>query len=184
MAPHILLVTTMKWPTSAKLAAAFAAVCAQVDALYPSGHVKSRSRFVAGHHIYRRLFPLTSLVAALEQSNPDLIVPCDDRAVRWLIALHRRGEFVSLIERSLGRVENYPGLSARNAFMQGEGKRPRAGNGLFHYQEPWGCDRCCIRGGQRHRFFCLSPCGRSRKRGCGSVRGLSVCPKRESPCYG
>lgn len=118
MAPRVLLVTTMNWPTSAKLAGAFAQAGAHVEALYPPGHVTGLSRFVSGRHIYRRLYPLTSIAEALATANVDVIVPCDDRAVRWLVALHARGQFAALIERSLGRVESYPTLMKRFAFMQ------------------------------------------------------------------
>jgi hypothetical protein len=120
MVPRILLSTTVQWPSGARLAGAFAAVGVQVDALYPAGHVKAKSRFVSGHHIYNPLFPLPSLARAIEAASPDLIVPCDDRAVRQLLALYHRNphsDAGSLIAFSLGRIESYPALFSRSSFI-------------------------------------------------------------------
>ncbi|MGZ6022032.1 MAG: ATP-grasp domain-containing protein [Rhizomicrobium sp.] len=120
MVPRILLSTTVQWPSGARLAGAFATVGAQVDALYPAGHVKAKSRFVSGHHIYNPLFPLPSLARAIEAASPDLIVPCDDRAVRQLLALYHRNphsDAGSLIAFSLGRIESYPALFSRSSFI-------------------------------------------------------------------
>lgn len=120
MVTRILLSTTVQWPSAARLASAFAAVGAQVDALYPARHVIAKSRFVIGRHIYNPLFPLPSAALAIEEASPDLIVPCDDRAVRHLLALHDRNpnsDVGSLIAFSLGRIESYPTLISRSGFI-------------------------------------------------------------------
>jgi hypothetical protein len=120
MVTRVLLSTTVHWPSAARLASAFAAVGAQVHALFPGGHVSARSRFVAGRHIYNPLLALPSLALAIEESCPDLIVPCDDRAVRHLLALHGRNpgsDVGSLIAYSLGRVESYATLFSRSGFV-------------------------------------------------------------------
>jgi len=120
MVTRVMLSTTVNWPSTARLAGAFAGVGARVDALLPAGHVGTKSRFVTGRHIYNPLLPLPSLALAIEESWPDLVVPCDDRAVRHLLALHSRNpnsDVGSLIAYSLGRMESYPVLFSRSGFI-------------------------------------------------------------------
>ncbi len=120
MAPRILLVTTVNWPTSARLAGAFAGVGAHVEALFPPGHVKGESRFVQGRHHYSPYFPQGSLTAAISRAAPDLIVPCDDRALALLLTAHWQAPqkaTAALIERSLGNIESYRVLTARSDFI-------------------------------------------------------------------
>lgn len=116
MAPRILLVTTVEWPSSARLASAFAAAGATVEAVYPRGHVITGSRFVSAHHRYTAWAPLTSITKAIARAQPDLVVPCDDRAVAKLVRLDR-GALRPLIERSLGAPAKYAALMARGTFI-------------------------------------------------------------------
>src|ERR1700743_1070263 len=109
MSPRVLLTTTMLWPSTARLAGAFAGVGARVEALLPIGHVAGKSRFVSARHDYDPMFPARALRKAVEASEPDLVVPCDDRALAQLLAL----DAPALLERSLGPVENYPALVSR-----------------------------------------------------------------------
>ena len=120
MGPRILLVTTVNWPSSARLAGAFAGVGAHVEALFPPGHVKGKSRFVQGRHFYSPYFPQASLTAALARSRPDLVVPCDDRALEMLRTLYAQTPskaVAGLIERSLGNIASYRTLTARSDFI-------------------------------------------------------------------
>jgi hypothetical protein len=120
MVTRILLSTTVHWPSTARLASAFAAVGAQVDALYPARHVNAKSRFISGRFLYNPLLPLPSLALAIEESSPDLIVPCDDRAVRHLLSLYGRNpnsDVGSLIAFSLGRIQSYPEMFSRSRFI-------------------------------------------------------------------
>lgn len=116
MAPRILLVTTVNWPSAARLASAFAGVGAHVEAVFPAGHVIAGSRFICGLHRYTALAPLTSIARAIAAAKPDLVVPCDDRAVAQLVRLDR-GAMHEVIARSLGAPQNYPSLIARGAFI-------------------------------------------------------------------
>jgi hypothetical protein len=109
MTPRILLTTTMHWPSAARLAGAFAGVGAHVEALLPIGHVANKSRFVAAVHDYDPMFPARALKKAVRRAEPDLVVPCDDRALAQFLAL----DAVPLLDRSLGRTENYPALVSR-----------------------------------------------------------------------
>ncbi|HXC55425.1 MAG TPA: ATP-grasp domain-containing protein [Rhizomicrobium sp.] len=118
MGPRILLVTTVNWPSSARLAGAFAGVGAEVEASFPAGHVLGKSRAVAGRHAYNPLFPSASLKSAIARAEPDLIVPCDDRALAQVLAFAARApRHAALMERSLGRLASYPALVARSAFI-------------------------------------------------------------------
>ena len=116
MAVRILLTTTLNWPSTARLAGAFAGVGARVDALFPRGHVLGSSRFVAARHRYTAWAPLTALARAIATAEPDLVVPCDDRALSQLMRLDRE-PFHALIARSLGAPQNYSALTARSTFI-------------------------------------------------------------------
>ncbi|MGI0133912.1 MAG: hypothetical protein ACREBW_03015, partial [Candidatus Micrarchaeaceae archaeon] len=63
--------------------------------------------------------------AAIRDSRPDLIVPCDDVAVHHLHRLYEReerrephGRICTLIELSLGSPKNFPFLYRRAAFLE------------------------------------------------------------------
>lgn len=118
MALRILLSTTVHWPAAARLTCAFAGVGARVEGLFPAGHLMGKSRFLAAGHRYNPLLPLASLDAAIARSRPDLVVPCDDRATAHLIvAAARQPRTRALVERSLGRLESYAVLTARDRFI-------------------------------------------------------------------
>jgi glutathione synthase/RimK-type ligase-like ATP-grasp enzyme len=93
-----------------------------VDVLSPGDAPVLASRYINRCYAYRPLIALSSLRAAITACEPDLIVPCDDRAVMHLLQLHKilraaEGEkcpIVSLIERSLGTPENYTGMMSRS----------------------------------------------------------------------
>ncbi len=117
MAKKILLATTLNWPSTTRLAGAFASLGCRVEAVCPPGHVLRISRYLGCAHRYRPLHPLSSFAAALANAKPDLVIPCDDRAVSHLLALHQAGcnpETAALLVRSLGRIESHPILLARS----------------------------------------------------------------------
>jgi hypothetical protein len=113
MGPRVLLTTTVRWPSTARLAGAFAGVGAHVEALLPDRHVAGKSRFIARLHGYSPLRAATSLRRAIARAAPDFVVPCDDRALMQFLAV---GE-PALLARSLGQAANYPGLMARRDFI-------------------------------------------------------------------
>jgi hypothetical protein len=127
MAQKILLVTTLKWPSAPRVAGAFASLGCRVEGVFPSGHMLQVSRYLSRGHPYRPLRPLSSIAAAITAANPDLVVPCDDRAVRHLLTLHATApspEFSVLLAHSLGNLDSYPILMARSraiAAAQAEG---------------------------------------------------------------
>lgn len=120
MAPRVLLTTTVNWPSTARLAGAFANAGADVEALLAPNHIASGSRYFGVRHVYEPLFPLRALAAALDRARPDLIVPCDDRAIAQLLELHAEAPH-PVIARSLGRVGCYRHLISRATFIDAAG---------------------------------------------------------------
>lgn len=123
MAPRLLLTATTPWPTAGRLAAAFARLSWRVDVIAPSDAPVLASRFVETVHCYSPFAPVYALKAAILASGADLVIPCDDRALRDLLQLHgdvvRSGErdVAALIARSLGAPEHYDTLIARPDFI-------------------------------------------------------------------
>ncbi|HVH76646.1 MAG TPA: ATP-grasp domain-containing protein [Stellaceae bacterium] len=117
MLPKILIFHTLRWPNAARLAIAFRQLGCAVDALALSDYPLDKLSAVERAHVYRPLTPLRSIRAAIEQSGPNLIIPCDEGAVAQLLRLHRQSNAPSLrtlIERSLGRVEGYERIATRS----------------------------------------------------------------------
>jgi hypothetical protein len=121
-APQVLLTDTTTWSLSAQLAISLSHAGMDVFAVcQASGHPLLKTSVVRQVFPYHGLRPLDSLAAAIEATNPQIVIPCDDRAVEHLHELHARarrpGTSVSsvaaLIERSLGPPESYPTVSAR-----------------------------------------------------------------------
>ncbi|HSM94847.1 MAG TPA: ATP-grasp domain-containing protein [Rhizomicrobium sp.] len=122
MANRILLAATIGWPTAARYASGFVTAGCSVDSLAPKQAPVRASRYVTRNFNYNALFPIAALRAAISQSKPDLIMACDDRAVTQLLELHRREKASSpvarLIERSLGRVSDYPLVLSRQGSLE------------------------------------------------------------------
>lgn len=98
----------------------------RVSALYPArGHPLSKTGAVESRYTYRGWNPVASVQHAIEETAPDLVIPCDDRAVGHLHELHTaaaglgaRGAGIrTLIERSLGPPSSYPTTSSRYEFL-------------------------------------------------------------------
>src|SRR5579864_8942099 len=125
MKPTVLIATTYRWFPTARLAIALAKAGFDVEAVCPSRHPLGVTSAVRHTHTYRGLAPLSSIVAAIEATSPNLIIPCDDLAILHLHQLYdralRRGKSGSstcvLIERSLGAPASFPVSCARAAFM-------------------------------------------------------------------
>jgi hypothetical protein len=125
MARKVLLVTTVDWVSTARYAAGFAAAAWTVDALSPRGAPVRLSRYVGTNHTYLPLRANASLKSAIRRAQPDLVVPCDDRAASHLVRLHKResartpdSPLASLIRRSLGAPENFDTMMSRAESMK------------------------------------------------------------------
>lgn len=111
----ILLVTTVTWSCAERLAGALASV--DVEAVFPAGHVIAVSQHLKRAHPYRALAPHGSVRQAIASAQPDLVIPCEDRAALLLAQLYARGEERDLLKRSLGAPDLYPGLYNRRHFI-------------------------------------------------------------------
>jgi hypothetical protein len=110
----LLLTATTWWPLSARLAIRLLEHGCTVMALCPPGHVLHEISGMGTIHSYTGFDSLAALEKAVAAARPDLVIPCDDRAVWQLHALHEsRREHRELIERSLGAPEYYNTLRSR-----------------------------------------------------------------------
>ena len=137
MKPIVLVVTTMRWLPTARLAVALADAGFTVETVCPAGHSIAKTTVVKRAFIYRGLAPLKSIMAAIEATKPDLLIPGDDLATMHLHHLHEQhsrqkqysgntrssgagkfGETIcGLIERSIGAPEDFDVIDDRTAFM-------------------------------------------------------------------
>ena len=125
MKPTVLIVTTVRWFPTARLAVALANAGFIVDAVCPSRHPLGKTHAVRQIYGYHGLSPLASLRHAITAAKPDLVVPGDDLATQQLHLVYEqeRGagksvtNFHALAERSLGAPENFRALYARTKFM-------------------------------------------------------------------
>jgi hypothetical protein len=119
--PRVLVVTTLRWLSTARLGLALSDAGFAVSAVCPTGHALRGAGFL--HRVWRSdpISPLATLREAILSTEPDLIVPCDERAVAQLLSLHASasGEDAvsvglrAVIERSLGARQCFPILQAR-----------------------------------------------------------------------
>lgn len=122
----ILLTTTTRWPSSARLVIEFSRAGHAVSILRPYAHPTRKVRVAHGVFPYKPLTPIDSLADAIEAAKPDIIIPCDDLAVRHLHQLHssKRARYASqvdiraLIVRSLGPPEGYATIDSRNLLLK------------------------------------------------------------------
>jgi glutathione synthase/RimK-type ligase-like ATP-grasp enzyme len=122
--PRVLMVTTCRWFSAARLVMAFARTGCKVDAVCPGGHPVIGTR--ALHHWYplNLLHPVPSLRTAILDAEPEFIFPCDDLAAIELHRLYERGSEYSsdsvlrLLERSLGDPQSFPVLESRSRFLE------------------------------------------------------------------
>ena len=121
MGPVILLATTCRWFTTARLAIAFADAGCKVDVVCPRGHAVIETGLIRRLFSYHGMRPLHSLQVAIDSAKPDLIVPCDDLTTMYLCQLHSssdHGETKAVIERSVGSPSSYPLFTARSEFLR------------------------------------------------------------------
>ena len=118
----ILLADTNWWANSARLAIGLAEVGCDLSAICRMpNHPLMKTRAVRRTFPYSAFSPLSALRAAIEQVDPDLVIPACDRSVGHLHELYGeaqvRGEagckIRTLIERSLGAPASYAIVSSR-----------------------------------------------------------------------
>jgi predicted ATP-grasp superfamily ATP-dependent carboligase len=115
----LLIISSVWWPSSAKLAVALANYGCKVEGVCPPDHPFSFVDGITKIYPYRGLDSLQSLYEAICLSDPCLLIPCDDGVVWQLHELHRsKPELRPLIERSLGAASGYKILSGRAELLQ------------------------------------------------------------------
>jgi len=110
----ILLATTTIYSAAARLASALVACGARVEAVCPRHHPLLVSRWLSRAHRYLPLSGEASFAEAVAAAEPELVIPCDDRALALLLRLENCD---ALLARSLGPMESYRVLTARAPSM-------------------------------------------------------------------
>jgi hypothetical protein len=122
-AARVLVVTTLGWPSTARLALALFEAGARVEAISPPGHALRRIACVQRTYVHPVGGAAAALRKEIEASACDLLVAGDDRAAAHLRQLHAiaAGEdgqgLRALIERSLGASEHYALHASRARLM-------------------------------------------------------------------
>jgi hypothetical protein len=124
--PTVLVVSTSRSFSAARLAMALVNAGCIVKGVCPSRHPLARTSAVSQVHTYHGLAPLISLAGAIAATKPDLVLPFDDLATVHLHDLYRRelrrgkpgAPTLSLIERSLGAAASFPIVYARTTTME------------------------------------------------------------------
>jgi hypothetical protein len=117
-----LIASTNWWPLAARLAAAFGESGAHVGVICPRGSPMLSVGTVRETFKYAALSPTQALANAMRTMKPDLVVPCDERALGHLHALHATlpaGDgLLRLIERSLGDPVGYAAVRSRGQALE------------------------------------------------------------------
>ena len=122
MQTRILVASTNWWPLAARVAAAFGASGAHVGVICPRGSPMLSVSSVREVFKYAALSPTEAVAAAMRAMKPDLVVPCDERALAHLHALHAvlpaDDGLRRLIERSLGDPAGYAAVRSRGEVLE------------------------------------------------------------------
>lgn len=122
MRSRILITSTNWWPLAARLAAAFGASGAHVGVICPRGSPLLSVSSVREVFKYAALSPTEAVAGAIRAMKPDCVLPCDERALAHLHALHARlplGDGLRrLIERSLGDPAGYATARSRGQALK------------------------------------------------------------------
>jgi hypothetical protein len=115
----ILLVTTSRWASAARISMALSDVGCEVEALCPRNHPMLQTSAVKKHMIFHALRPLHSIERAIRKSAPAFVIPGDELTVLYLHRLHARAsaDIRAIIERSIGDPANYHFAHSGSDFM-------------------------------------------------------------------
>lgn len=117
--PSVLLAAAKWWPLSARLAMALRRHGCDVSAVCSPAHPLTHVSNIRHIYPYEGLASLASLRRALRESQPDMVIPCDDGVVLQLHALYQSDPSLrTLIEYSLGSPESYPVVGSRHSFLR------------------------------------------------------------------
>jgi hypothetical protein len=123
MKSKILIATTCRWFSTARLAMALANTGCVVEAVHPSRHLLDHVRSLSRSYPHSGLSPFASFRAAIVSARPDFVIPCDDLATLHLHRLcERAGQAADadstsireVLEKSVGDPAYYPLIESRN----------------------------------------------------------------------
>lgn len=115
----LLLASVTDWPFPARLAGAFAALGAKVEAVCLKRSPLRQSGVAMRLHPFSAAKPLVSLAHAIAAAAPELVIPCDDMMAELLWRLAQaRPDLRPLLARSCGNLHAFPILAARNDFLR------------------------------------------------------------------
>jgi len=118
--PHILLATTGKLASTARMAMELRDAGATVSLIAPANHPAAVLDDLSHKITYSAVSPRGTLEATMLRLRPDAVIPCDERAVRDLHSLQRftrHPEIRELIERSVGQPSAYLAATSRVELM-------------------------------------------------------------------
>ena len=127
MKKRVLVISTNRWPSPARISVALAKVGFQVAALSPSGSLIRKATAICRHYHYSRWRALRSIQYAIQDWSPELLICSDDRAVQDLHSLYARATTsgrntdkftANLIEASLGDPTGFVIARDKSKFMQ------------------------------------------------------------------
>ncbi|MGB8478117.1 MAG: ATP-grasp domain-containing protein [Acidobacteriaceae bacterium] len=126
MAPKVLLATTCRWFSTARLAMAFRRVGCEVDLVCPPNHPAFSTHALQHRYRYHGVSAQQSFRNAILKSGPDIVVPCDDVAMRHMHRLYATASqsadqdsksMCKLLQVSMGDPVSYPITESREKFM-------------------------------------------------------------------
>ena len=110
----ILIITTQTWLQVTRLCLRFSRYGCKVSALCPEKSELRLSDSIHACHSFRGPDPLVPLASAIEASQAEYLVPCDDLAVWLLHELSARfAGYRSLVERSVGASRSFSTVRSR-----------------------------------------------------------------------
>ena len=121
----VLVATTFRWPGAARLAVDLHEVGCAVEGVAPRGSPVHAVSAVQRSHALALADPIRSLRCAIEASDPDVVVPFDDRTRQALARLHAGTDpsttsgarLRACLERSLGSPDGFDRVYSRAAVM-------------------------------------------------------------------
>jgi len=116
--PVVLIHATLWWPLAARLAISFRDLGCRVHSICPPVHPLHFVRGIERCHSLRSLWVQRSLIEAIEDSQPDYIVPTDDRAIWQLHALvASHPQYRGLVVNSLGDSKSFAVVRSRMSLL-------------------------------------------------------------------
>lgn len=125
MKPTVLVATTLRWFSTARLMMALTDAGCVVKAVCTLDHPLRKISIAQETYEYSGLYPVESFAKAIERAKPDFIIPGDDLAVQHLHELYSQEQskgsagasVCALIERSLGDPKSFPVVYSRADFI-------------------------------------------------------------------